>query len=129
MKRISPITARLLALGTCCALSLSTGPLAAADIPGTTVLTHATVIDATGRGPIENATVIIDGNRIRSVSQTPYDGAGDADTRGDLEAFGLELGSQAAGGFGFEERELGITMEVLEERPQVVVVGGDLVGE
>ncbi len=81
MTRISLTTTQLLAIATCCALSLTTSQKTAADIPGTTVLTHATVIDATGRGPMENATVVIEGNRIRSVTQTPYKGASDADTR------------------------------------------------
>ena len=55
----------------------STGSALAQETPRTTVLINATVIDATGRPPIENATVVIDGNRIAEVRLTPYTGSDD----------------------------------------------------
>jgi imidazolonepropionase-like amidohydrolase len=44
----------------------------AQEVPQTTVLINGTVIDATGQPPIENATVIIEGNRISEVRRGPY---------------------------------------------------------
>ena len=59
---------------------------ATAGTPGTTVLTNATVIDATGRDPIPDATVIVEGERIVSVSQEPFTGT----ASNDLRVFDLE---------------------------------------
>ncbi len=47
----------------------------AQEVPQTTVLTNGTVIDATGQPPIENATVVIQGNRISEILRTPYTGS------------------------------------------------------
>ena len=47
----------------------------AQEVPQTTVLINGTVIDATGQPPIENATVIIQGNRISEILRTPYTGS------------------------------------------------------
>jgi len=74
---------RLTRLTTVCLLSISTlvGVAQAGDVPETTVLTNATVIDATGRDPIENATVVIEGNRIAAVESQPFAGEPDKETR------------------------------------------------
>ena len=58
------------------ALSLTSAGLGfAQEGAQTTVLINGTVIDATGQPPIENATVIIEGNRISEILQTPYTGS------------------------------------------------------
>ena len=62
-------------------LLTATTAVGAGEVPFTTVLTNATVIDATGRDPIENATVVIEGNRITAVTQEAFSGGGDAGTR------------------------------------------------
>ena len=52
------------------------------EVTQTTVLINGTVIDATGQPPIENATVIIQGNRISEVRSTPFtDSEADENTR------------------------------------------------
>jgi len=54
----------------------------AQEVAQTTVLINGTVIDATGQPPIENATVIIQGNRISGILRTPYTGSrGSENTR------------------------------------------------
>jgi imidazolonepropionase-like amidohydrolase len=50
----------------------SAGLGSAQEVVQTTVLINGTVIDATGQPPIENATVIIEGNRISEIRSTPY---------------------------------------------------------
>ena len=64
------------------ALSLAT-PLAAEKAASSLVLTHATVIDATGAPPIESATIVIRGNRIAEIDR----GGG----RGDVEGLVVDL--------------------------------------
>ena len=57
-----------------CACLVVAGRALASEVPRTTVLINATVIDATGSDPIPNATVVIDGAKISSVSQDPFTG-------------------------------------------------------
>jgi imidazolonepropionase-like amidohydrolase len=59
---------------------------------GTTVLTHVRLIDGTGRPPVENATVVIEGNHIAAVHRsafTPPGGARVLDFHGDTVIPGL----------------------------------------
>jgi imidazolonepropionase-like amidohydrolase len=81
MTKTHPASARPLALILACLVATATVGPVAADIPQTTVMTRATLIDGTGRGPMENATIVIEGNRITSVTQGPWEGASDAETR------------------------------------------------
>ncbi len=72
--------AALRALGVL-ALTMVGVPALSADPPARTVLTGVTVIDATGAKPIEGATVVIEGDRIASVTPEPYQGSEDGETR------------------------------------------------
>jgi imidazolonepropionase-like amidohydrolase len=80
MTRLPPVSTRILASAVCC-LTVALSPASATDVPQTTVLAQATLIDGTGRQPLEQATIVIEGNRITSISQTPYDGVADSETR------------------------------------------------
>ncbi len=75
-ERRSSRVATVVCLGALCAAAAGAG-----DAPRTTVLTNATVIDATGRDPVPNATVVIEGDRIASVGQEPWSGGASADVR------------------------------------------------
>lgn len=72
---------RVLTLMACSLLIAAITPPSTAEVPQTTVLTHATLIDGTGRAPIENATIVIHANRITSVTQEPWEGESNEETR------------------------------------------------